>query len=144
PAASGGALVHTYVKVSDAAGNATIVGPVSVLVDTVGPTAPSLSFAANLVSSPTVSANFSAVNAEYVEIAEDISFLAPTVLSYRTSEPWTYTDASDGVKTLYVRFADSLGNYSAIAAASVTLDQTPPENTAFTIAQPSPTKESPL
>ena len=87
PAANGGASFTTYVKVSDAAGNSTTVGPVTVLIDTVAPTSPALSFAAALVSNTTVTANFSAANADWVELSEDISFLSKTVLTYLTLRP---------------------------------------------------------
>ncbi|MFC1745363.1 hypothetical protein ACFL35_15320, partial [Candidatus Riflebacteria bacterium] len=44
---------------------------------------------------------------------------------YTSSKTWTLT-SGDGLKTVYVRFRDNLGNYSFAASDGITLDQTPP------------------
>jgi hypothetical protein len=122
----------TYARIVDAAGNAAVVGPVTVLVDTIGPTSPSLAFAAGLVSGTTATVNLSAVNADWVELSGDIGFLSPTVLAYTTSAAVTLAPG-DGQKTYYARFADDQGNYSAIVAAATVLDTTPPAMTSVLV-----------
>ena len=114
PTLAGGSNYNTYVRVVDAAGNATVVGPVTVLVDTVGPTSPTLALSPSLTSDTTVTVTLSASNADFIELSEDISFLSPTVLAYTTTTNHTF-GAGDGTKTLYARYVDR----SAITAQSL-------------------------
>lgn len=52
---------------------------------------------------------------------------------YATKKNWTLT-TGDGVKTVYVKFADAVGNWSLPASDTITLDTTPPTG-AITIEQ---------
>jgi hypothetical protein len=56
----------------------------------------------------------------------------------------TYTFASDGVKTLYVRFKDGDGNESSVYSAGVKIDSTGPVPTKYQVDQISPAASNPL
>lgn len=56
----------------------------------------------------------------------------------------TYTFASDGAKTLYVRFQDNDGNESNIYSATVKIDSTAPAPTTYQVDQISPAALNPL
>ena len=45
--------------------------------------------------------------------------------TYATTKTWTLT-TGDGTKTVYVKFKDTLGNWSSVYSASITLDSTAP------------------
>ena len=51
-----------------------------------------------------------------------------TAEPYGTSKSWTLT-SGDGTKTVYVKFADAAGNWSAATTDTITLDTTPPQLT---------------
>jgi hypothetical protein len=115
-----------YVRVADTAGNATVTGPLTVFVDTLAPTAPSLTLAAATVSSPTVGVGLFAQGAAIVELSSDIGFLNPVRFAYRPATTYTFP-GGDGLKTLYGRFVDASGNATPVLAGSAVLDQTPPQ-----------------
>jgi hypothetical protein len=138
PALAGGESRTVYAKVRDAAGHEVPAGSASLWVDTQAPSNPYVALAASLVTQPTVGVTLSAGNADWVELSTDIGFLAPLRFPYQTVTTVTFA-AGDGVKSLFARFIDNAGNVSGLAAASLTLDQTAPENPAFTIAEASPT-----
>lgn len=56
-----------------------------------------------------------------VEISNDASMSGSTLLPYTTPLSWTLP-GGDGTKTVYVRWRDTVGNWSAIASDSISLD----------------------
>ncbi len=127
---------QTWARILDAAGNTLTVGPITVRIKTAGPTNPNLSITATETASPNITVVVSADNAVNVQIANNLNFFNPTTLpvSPGVANYFPYTLSSgDGVKNLYARFQDSLGNYSQAVQASVLLDSTPPVVTNFTI-----------
>ena len=54
---------------------------------------------------------------------DNVTYSTPE--AYATTKSWTLT-AGDGAKTVYVKFKDPAGNWSAAVSDSITLDATPP------------------
>ena len=67
-----------------------------------------------------------------MQLSNDNISYDPAV-AYVTSKPWTLT-IGDGTKTVYVKFKDAVGNWSAAATDTITLDTTAPQ---VTITSPS-------
>ena len=53
-----------------------------------------------------------------------------TTYAYTTPVSWTLTPATpDGLRTVYVQWRDSVGNWSTVSSDAITLDTTPPSGT---------------
>jgi hypothetical protein len=131
------------VQVRDFAGNASAPATVTTTLDTTAPTgtvsvlgprgvadqgSTSTDHTASRQVTLLVTASDGAGAAGVVLRAADDSPVGSTTLAYSplaTSVGYTLP-AGDGPKTLYVQFADSLGNESAAFPAAVYLDTTPP------------------
>ncbi|MBS2022812.1 MAG: carboxypeptidase regulatory-like domain-containing protein [Deltaproteobacteria bacterium] len=135
----GDQLKTVYVQLIDAAGNESAPASTTITLDTTGPGSPGLAIT-ETDSRPTngytnqravkltLTAGGSPITAQ---VANGPSLAGAT--SYDLTQvtmPVDYTlPAGDGTKTLWVRFTDAAGNVSDLAAASVVLDQTPPQAT---------------
>jgi hypothetical protein len=126
---------HTVTAVArDAAGNTRESSPVTVTVnngtpDTTPPTGSvTINSGAAGTNNPAVTLTLSATDnagpVAQMRFSNDNTTYS-TAEPYATSKTWTMT-AGDGTKTVYVKFADAAGNWSAAATDTIVLDTTPP------------------
>ncbi len=60
-------------------------------------------------------------------ISNDASFTGASEVAYATNPgPWTLASGPDGIRTVYVKFKDTLGNWSVVYSDDITLDTTGP------------------
>lgn len=131
-----------HVRLRDAAKRAAAPASATFTLDTLGPSAASASFAAALTSGATARLTIGGSNWSYAEIDESFAFDSPV-----TTAATTYDVAltpGDGQRTFYVRLADAAGNRSAVVAAAIAVDRTPPSNAVFSVVQASPTNAAAL
>lgn len=102
-------------------------------LDTTAPSGGSLSLPAR-ASSVNVTATISATSANYMKLWGDIAASASGSAIAENDAAWVAYDvsasliltATDGTKTVYVKFKDDVGNESAAVSASVVLDTAVP------------------
>ncbi len=113
----------------DLAGNAEGVKSQAYVIDTVGPVGTiAMAGAITQTNSRTVSLVLSSADAVQMKFSNDgTTWTSPEV--YGAAKSWTLA-AGDGVKTIYVKFKDSVGNWSNAYTATVTLDTVPPVTSA--------------
>jgi hypothetical protein len=127
----GDATKTVYARFYNAAGNytnSTISD--SVVLDTTPPGAPNISVTeAPLTNLSTVHTPVSATNASHYAIRTDTAFSDADWKGYPpATTPTTALSAGDGLKTVYAKFKDNLGNETQLVMATVQLDQTAPSN----------------
>ncbi len=67
-------------------------------------------------------------------LSENSDFSGANYEAYTPSKIWTFSDLLDGIKTIYIKFRNSLNNESPVYSDSITLDQTEPN--AFSLENP--------
>jgi len=125
---------HSLTAVArDAAGNSTTSTAVSVTVnnttaDTTPPTGSiSINGGAASTNNRTVTLTLSASDASGVsqmQLSNDDATYTPAE-AYITSKEWTLT-AGDGIKTVYVKYKDTVGNWSNPVSDQIALDTVAP------------------
>ena len=103
------------------------------ILDTTAPTGGSISLPA-YASSVNITATLSATGASYMKLYGDICASAGGAAIAEADASWIAYDtsasiiltATDGTKTVYVKFKDDVGNESAAVSASVILDTAVP------------------
>ncbi|MFZ5441825.1 MAG: carboxypeptidase regulatory-like domain-containing protein [Myxococcota bacterium] len=135
-----------YVQVIDLAGNASMLGTDTVVVDrtlpsgsltlTRGPQATANGY----TNQPMVEAALSAGQEPdggvvQVKLANDTGAQLDSALyqGLRPSLSWFLDTSSEGVKTVYAQFRDTAGNVSAPVSATITYDVTPPAPVSATV-----------
>ena len=118
-----------YVKYYDKVGNASLVYSKTIILDMLAPTGTvTVNGGAQYISQAGVMLNLSA--------ADDGSGLSKmsfstngttwtTAENYANTKAWTFT-IEDGTKTVYVKYQDKSGKWSAIGSVTVTLDTVKP------------------
>ncbi|PJA15529.1 hypothetical protein CO112_03570 [Candidatus Dojkabacteria bacterium CG_4_9_14_3_um_filter_150_Dojkabacteria_WS6_41_13] len=120
-----------YAKFKDAAGNVSEVVSDTIVLDTTGPTGNLvINAGSSLTNDRTLSLTLTSTDelstvAEMM-ISEDAAFTGASYETYATSRTYELTSTGDGVKTIYVKFKDALGNESAAYSAEIELDTTGP------------------
>jgi|GEM_PF-2755219 len=106
------------------------------LIDTIGPTNCSVEINSgdSLSSSSNVTLTINAEDVLAIEmiIANDAGFSGASWESYTTTKSWTLA-GGDGVRTVYIKFRDVLGNESGTETNSITVDTTPPTSLSLDI-----------
>ncbi len=119
PALADGSSHYFHIRTVDNAGNASTtlhIGPFK--TDTVPPTGTiSISSGASSTDSPNVTLSISAADSgsglSQMKFSNDnVNWSSP--VTYSTSAAWTLT-SGEGLKTVYVRFSDAAGNWTAAA-----------------------------
>jgi hypothetical protein len=130
PAGEGSKSV--YVQWQDALGNWSGVANDAITVDTVAPTAGTVSIDEGTTTND-ASIHLTLTNpggAAKVRIAESVAGLASaTPQAYAASIPFTLAAGLDGTRTVYVQWLDDAGNASPSASDSVVLDLRNPVGT---------------
>lgn len=90
-----------------------------------------------IVSSRSITLECIASNATEMIISENSSFSGSSWEVYRKTKLYTLTPG-DGVKTVYARYKDGLGNYSKIVSDSTQMDTTAPVGVGFFIKETPP------
>ncbi|MGB9911096.1 MAG: LamG-like jellyroll fold domain-containing protein, partial [Microgenomates group bacterium] len=119
-----------YVKFKDNAGNISAVFSDSIILDTSGPTGViTINNGDNYTSSRIVTLSISAsdifASVLQMKISENSNFSAAVWESYTATKSYTLS-SSEGTKTIYIKFKDSLGNESEVYSDSIIYDTTPP------------------
>ncbi len=126
--ASGDGEKTVYVRYKDDAGNISSVYSDSILLDQTGPTGSiQINSDAAATSSQNVNLNLTATDVSAVagmQFSNDgLNYTAWEI--YSTNKNWSLS-AGEGVKTVYVKYKDSLGHISAVYSDTIILDQTGP------------------
>jgi len=79
-----------------------------------------------------VTLNIYAKDATQMLVSNDFFFKGATWQPYQTELPWTLT-GPDGLKTVYIKFKDDIGNESKISYATVGVDRQAPKEGRFSI-----------
>ena len=126
---------HTLTAVArDAAGNRTTSGSVAVTVNNVPldvtPPAGTVTINGGAVATNTPNATLTLAATDDSGTVAQMQFsndgvTYSTAEAYATSKSWTLA-SGDGTKTVYAKFRDAAGNWSAAATDTITLDTTPP------------------
>jgi len=127
-------LYHYRVRSKDAAGNEAVSADAT--FTTAAPadtTPPSGSITINSGAAATntaavtltLSASDNAGSVSQMQFSNDGSTYS-TAEAYATTKSWTLT-SGDGTKTVYAKFKDTAGNWSAAATDTIVLDTTPPQ-----------------
>lgn len=134
-AAADGAGLTVCALFGDAAGN-WMAAPVSdsIVVDTVAPSAGSVSINGGAVYATSQSATLAlaAVGATQMRIANGTSAASAAWEPYRESLSWALP-SGDSAKSVTVEFRDDAGNVSAAAADSIILDTQAPTSPSLTV-----------
>ena len=123
------------VTAEDAVGNASTAATTAITLDTIGPTGNiSINNGANYTSTSTVTLTLSAADTTGVSEMkfsnDNVSY--GTAEAYAATKVWTITGI-DGLKTVYVKYKDTLGNWTTVGIAdTITLDSTAPIGTPST------------
>ena len=117
-----------YARFRDAAGNPTEVFEDDVVVDTIAPSSPALLIAGGAAYTGTrdVKVTLSAIGANLMQLSTKGSFSDDGWATYATTEQDVQLEDLDGLAVVYAAFRDLAGNVSAVATASITLDQVAP------------------
>jgi hypothetical protein len=109
----------------DRAGNLESVKSQTYTIDTESPVGSvAVSGGITLTNGTSITLNISSTDAAQMKFSNDgTTWSSPE--AYAATKSWTLP-AGDGVKTIYVKFKDSTGNWSSAYTATVTLDTTPP------------------
>ena len=124
---------RVYVKFKDEAGNETEAYNASIELDRKPPSQGKVTIVTpegtgNAISKfQTVKLQLSADGANEMQISNSYSFKDAKWLPYKTETEHTLID-DDGLKTVFVRFKDKVGNVSAIAYDKIGLDRSAPRN----------------
>lgn len=127
-----------YARFKDNAGNVSLATSDDIVLDTVGPNSGSVSINAAATYSDsrniilTISALDSTSGLYQMEVSEDSGFSGASWEAYATSKSFTLA-ASDGTRTVYVRFKDNAGNISSSYNDTIILDRSGPIVTDFNI-----------
>ena len=117
---------HTlYVRYKDTAGNLSSVSSDAIVVDTTDPSLDNMSINGGAAYSDSAQVSISSFafdlnGVSTAEIADNSGFVNSTSINYRQS--LTYTIATTGAVTLYMRAIDPAGNVSEVQSASITVD----------------------
>ena len=123
-----------YAKFVDAVGN-TSASPVTdtIVLDTVAPNPGSVAIqgGASVTTTRNVSVTLSGVpgDAASARAANTANMAGSIAVSPTGSFAWTLAAGADGPRTVYVRWRDSLGNWSTAASDSITLNAVAPSGT---------------
>jgi|GEM_PF-2920150 len=127
PAGDGSKTV--YVKYFDKAGNASAIYSKSIILDTLPPTGTiKVNDGTQFISQTAATLNLSAV--DFGAGLDKMSFSSDKVTwttseAYAVTRSWTFA-AGDGNKTVYVKFSDKTGQWSALVSVTVMLDSVKP------------------
>ncbi len=127
---TGDGVKTVYVKFRDSANNESVSYSDPITLDT---TAPNGSISINGGAANTtvvgitlsINATDTSSSVEEMIVSESSSFSGATYESYDTSKSFTLS-SDNGVKTVYIRFKDSLGNTSTTYSDTITLDNIGP------------------
>lgn len=131
---AGNGTKTVYANFVDAAGN-TSTSPVSdtITLDTVGPNPGTVAIAsgASVVPTRNVSVNVAGVagDATSARAANTADMAGAIGVSPTGSFAWTLAAGGDGPRSVFVQWADSLGNWSTLASDSIILNSVPPAGT---------------
>ena len=118
-------------KFKDAAGNVTATAvTASIILDTAGPTGVSLKINGGAFYTRTTAVTLALSGSDPSGVKEmrlNNGSLGGTWEPFAVAKSWTLS-SGDGVKTVYAQLRDNLGNVSAGASATITLDGTPPQD----------------
>lgn len=127
-----------YIRFKDNAGNISLATSDDIVLDTAAPTGGSVSVnsAATYTNSRNVTLAISALDSTsgvyQMQVSEDPAFSGASWETYATSKAFTLA-ASDGTRTIYVRFVDNAGNISGSTSDSIILDRSGPIVTDYNI-----------
>lgn len=127
-----------YIRFKDNAGNISLATSDDIILDTAAPTGGSVSIntAATYSNSRNVTLAISALDSTsgvyQMQVSEDSGFAGASWEAYATSKAFTLA-ASDGTRTVYVRFVDNAGNISGSTSDSIILDRSGPIATDYNI-----------
>jgi len=138
---AGDGVKTVYVRFKDAAGNISDPVSASITVITTKPTGTIAFTTPNPSNLPYAVMTLSATSANgqvtQMRFSRDgVNYLA--FEPYATTKSMTLLPAGEGVKTVYVRFRDVIGNVSDPISASITVDTTQPTGT-IAFSTPNPT-----
>lgn len=131
---SASTLYHYRVRSKDTAGNERLGGDATFTTASAGDTTPptgtiTINGGAAGTNNPSVTLMLSATDnsgtVAQMKCSNDGAIYS-TAEAYVTTKSWTLS-SGDGTKTVWVRFADPAGNWSAAASDSIALDTTPPQ-----------------
>jgi hypothetical protein len=80
----------------------------------------SINAGASITSSPFVTLALSATGATEMIISNDTGFAGASWETYVASKPWVLT-SGDGLKTVYAKFRDAVGDMSSVVSSTVTV-----------------------
>lgn len=134
----GDATKTVYIRFKDNAGNVSLATSDDIVLDTAAPTSGSVSInsAATYATSRNVTLTISALDSTsgvyQMQVSEDPAFAGASWEAYAPSKAFTLA-ATDGTRTVYVRFVDNAGNISGSTSDSIILDRSGPIATDFNI-----------
>jgi hypothetical protein len=127
---SGDGIKTVYVQFKDKAGNWSSSFSASILLDTTPPSTGSISInsgalnTASATVSLALSCSDSGSGCSYMSFSNDNTMWS-TPEAYFTAKSWTLSP-NDGLKTVYVKFGDAVGNWTGTYSASINLDSNSP------------------
>ncbi len=71
---------------------------------------------------------------KYMEVSNDADFTVSEKFPYQTTIPWEIDASEDGLKTVYLRLADQIGNISTVNQAKIFLKRTEPKGLGIQVA----------
>ncbi|MBF0451649.1 MAG: hypothetical protein HQK75_13160, partial [Candidatus Magnetomorum sp.] len=122
---------HTlYVKEQDASGNWSDAGSYTILIDLIGPKGNiSINNNSEWTGTKFVTLNINSQdisNVSKMRLSNDGNHYSEDMVFIKTIDQWELTD-EDGLKTVYVKFQDYLGNWSEAYTDTIGLDRSPPQ-----------------
>ncbi len=126
---SGDGIKTVYVKFADASGNWSRPSWATIIFDTTPPKGSlNINSGATYTSSPTVQLNLSAIDlgggVSQVSFSTDnLNWSAPE--AYESSKAFSLP-SGDGLKTVYVKYYDRVGNVSVVSSKAIALDTAAP------------------
>jgi len=136
--ANGQGLRTVAVMYKDRAGNATAWIPATVTLDVTPPSGVSLSVTSQrLTSSPLVNLSLTATSADSMRFKVNTGAWGVWEMA-ASAKSGLNAGVADGVKRIYATFKDKAGNMSAQVSDTMTLDATPPINSAVLDASVTP------
>jgi hypothetical protein len=132
---SGDGTKTVYAKFADSAGNWSDVVSDMITLDTTAPTG-TIVINANVASTNSTAVTFTLTSTEtsgaQMKFSND-NVTWSTAQTFATTKSWNLA-SGDGNKTVYVKFADSVGNWSVVASDTITLDTTAPVISGITVS----------
>ena len=129
-------VVHVYAAIDDAGNSDTNAEDVelSIVSDRTAPTGTSVSInrGDTYTNSASVTLALGATDASEMMISEQSSFDGASYETYTTIRSFTLS-SGDGIKTIYVKYKDAIGNESSAVSDTIVLDTAAPTGTGISI-----------